>query len=97
MKSTKKLWLSEFPLLIVILIILNSCEKKDKVYVPEIVTFEVTNITQTSATSGGEISNNVTPPILFAHLQSIVPEQHMVMNCHLQQVLLMQTEMFTLQ
>jgi uncharacterized protein (TIGR02145 family) len=58
MKTTKEVWVSKFSLFIVILIILCSCEKKDKVYVPEIVTLEVSNITQISATSGGKIINN---------------------------------------
>lgn len=40
------------------LIMLSSCEKKDKVNVPEIITFEVNDITQISATSGGQISYN---------------------------------------
>jgi uncharacterized protein (TIGR02145 family) len=57
MRKIKNLWIYPFILMVMVLMLTNSC-KKDKAEVPELTTAAVTNIMQKTANCGGNITSD---------------------------------------
>jgi uncharacterized protein (TIGR02145 family) len=57
MTTTKKFWYNAFALIGAAIMAFSSCENEEEINVPSISTIEVTEITQTSAVSGGNITD----------------------------------------
>ncbi|MFO8022781.1 MAG: fibrobacter succinogenes major paralogous domain-containing protein [Perlabentimonas sp.] len=58
MKTTKKFWHYSIALVVTTSLLLSSCEKENEISVPVLTTAEVTEITQSTAISGGNITDN---------------------------------------
>ncbi len=63
MTTLKKLWYYAFVLSGPALIILNCCKKEEALYTPSVSTIEVTDITQTDAVSGGNVTDDGGAPV----------------------------------